>query len=362
MTIHHLMPASPYTTRFLELLATNPVYFPAREHTLWIEQAPGSAFRVARRGEFVPHAVGPWGFLRAFQGLRSDDGVVIHQLSNPRLLLYLLSSPKAIRRCAWSVWGGDVYYDLYRPQTWVHSWRERMRHAVIPRVPVVSSMVPGDFEYVRQKYRSRAKYVEAFYPIPMDARGLVPADAGEPANGKTAVTILVGNSGDPLNHHAWVFDTLSRFRGPGLRVIVPLAYGDPAYVASTIELGRELFGDGFVPLTEFLPPEHYARLIRDVDAAVMNHGFQQALGNIIALLLLGKKVYVRGDTTPYDYFRDLGVVIHDTRRLPEESLAGIATFPAADGVANSAKVRAQLSEANAVAGWRKLFDTLRATT
>lgn len=360
MTFHHLMPASPYTTRFLELIASNPASFPAREHTFWIERAPGSTFRVARRGEFVSHAVGPWGFLRAFQRLRAGDRVVIHQLSNPRLLFYLLFSPKAMRRCAWSVWGGDVYYDLYRPQTWAHSLRERIRHAVIPRIPVVSSMVPGDFEFVRQKYGSRARYVEAFYPIPMDARELVPADVV--ANGKDGVTVLVGNSGDPLNHHEWVFDALSRFRGQGLRVVVPLAYGDPAYVASIIERGRELFGDRFTPLTEFLPPEHYARLIRDVDSAVMNHGFQQALGNIIALLLLGKKVYVRGDTTPYAYFRDLGVVIHDTRRLPEESLAEIATFAAADGVANSRKVRAHLSEANAVAGWRKLFDTLRATT
>jgi len=357
VTFHHLMPASPYTTRFLELLASHPAAFSSKEHVFWIEQAPGSTFHVARRGEFVPRAIGAWGFLRAFQGLRADDRIVIHQLSNPRLLAYLLVNLTRARRCAWSIWGGDVYYDVYRPKTWSHDLRERMRHAVIPRIPVISSMVPGDVEFVREKYGSRATYVEAFYPIPMDSRALVPGL--DEVNAKTGVTILVGNSGDPLNHHAWVFEALARFRGDGIRVVVPLAYGDPTYVASVIARGREIFGDRFTPLTDFLPSEQYARLIREVDAAVMNHGFQQALGNIIALLLLGKKVYVRGDTTTFGYFQGLGVRIDDTRLVPQQSLAEIVSFTREDGVANSERVRAHLSEANAVAGWRKLFDTLR---
>jgi len=359
---HHVMPASPYTTRFLELIASHPAAFPAKEHEFWIEQAPGSTFRVARRGELVPRAMGPWGFLRAFQEMRPTDRLVIHQLSNPRLVLGLLLSLRTARRCAWCVWGGDVYYDLYRPRTWLHGWRERMRRAVIPWIPVVCSMVPGDFEYVRKTYGSRAKYVEAFYPSPMDSRALVPADAGDVANAKDGVTVLVGNSGDPSNQHAWVFDTLARFRGPKLRVVAPLAYGDRAYVDSVVGHGRDLFGDRFMPLTEFLPPEQYGRLIREVDAAIMNHGFQQALGNVIALLLLGRKVYVRGDTTTYGYFKDLGVEVHDTRLVADQSLADLAAFAPETGARNSDLVRSHLSEANAVGGWQRLFDTLRATT
>jgi hypothetical protein len=156
-----------------------------------------------------------------------------------------------------------------------------------------------------------------------------------------------------------VFRSLARFRSEGVRIVSPLSYGDPAYVASVIALGNELFGDQFTPLTEFLPPEQYARLIREVDAAIMNHGFQQALGNIIAMLMLGRKVFVRSDTTPYRYFHDLGITVHDTLRIPESTLAELREFAPETGTRNAESIRRHLSEANAVDGWRRFFDTMR---
>ncbi len=358
--IHHLIASSPYTTRFMKLLEDHPDVFPPQEHRFWIEGARGSGFRVEDRGRIPRTDVGAWGFLRAFQALGQHDRIVIHQLSNPRLLLYLFVFRAAARRCAWAVWGGDVYYYRSGPRTSAHAWRERLRRSVIPLVPVISSMVPGDVEVVRNVYGSRAKYVRSFYPIPMDHDSLdvVPAEP----RGDRGFTILVGNSGDPANDHAGVFSALSRFRGEGVRVVSPLSYGDRAYVASVIGLGRESFGDRFTPLTDFLPPEQYARLIRDVDVAIMNHGYQQALGNIIALLLMGKKVFVRSDTTPFRYFNDLDVSVFDTLRVPQMSLAEIAEFSTESGWRNSERVREHLSEANAVAGWRALFDTLRGVT
>jgi dTDP-N-acetylfucosamine:lipid II N-acetylfucosaminyltransferase len=217
--------------------------------------------------------------------------------------------------------------------------------------------VPGDFETLRTVYGTRARYVPAFYPIPMDGRTLEPG-ASPGAEGRT-VTLLVGNSGDPSNQHEWVFRSLARFRSEGVRILSPLSYGDPAYVASVIALGHELFGDQFTPLTEFLPPEQYARLIRDVDVAIMNHGYQQALGNIIAMLMLGKKVFVRSDTTTYRYFHDLGITVHDTLRIPESTLAELLEFAPETGTRNAESIRHQLSETSAVAGWRRLFDSVR---
>lgn len=355
--IHHLISASPYTARFLELLEDHPDVFPPAEHCFWIESAPGSAFRSSGTGPIRRVEVGPWGFLRAFRSLTRDDRVVIHQLNNPRLLLHLFCFRGAARRCAWQIWGGDVYYFRYRPRTWPHAVREALRRAVIPAFPVISGIVPGDVETVRSVYGSRAKYVRAFYPIPMDDRSLETASAAERRG--NGVTLLVGNSGDPSNDHAEVFRTLARFRSQGVRIVSPLSYGDAPYVASVIALGRELFGDQFTPLTEFLPPEQYARLIREVDTAIMNHGYQQALGNIVALLMLGKKVFVRSDTTPYGYFHDLDIAVFDTLRIPGLSLPELVEFAPETGRRNAESVRAHLSEANAVAGWKALFETVR---
>jgi len=355
--IHHLISSSPYTTRFLRLLEDHPDVFPPGEHHVWIEGPRAPAFRVTGAGRLPRTEVGPWGFLRAFRRLAPGDRVVIHQLTNPRLLLYLFLFRRAARRCAWVFWGGDVYYHRFRPRAWPHALRERLRRSVIPAFPVVAGFVPGDFETVRAVYGSRARYVRAFYPIPTDDPAT--ADDGPPAPGPRSITILVGNSGAPANEHAWVYRTLARFRSEDLRILSPLSYGDPDYVASTIALGRELFGERFVPLTDFLPPEQYARLIGGVDAAVMNHGHQQALGNVVALLMMGKKVFVRSDTTPYRFFGDLGIQVFDTLRLPEMTFAELAGFAPETGKRNAESVRALLSEENAVAGWAEVFRTAR---
>lgn len=354
--IHHLIASSPYTTRFLKLLRDHPREFPPGEHCFWVEKLRRSAFRVERVEPLSQIAVGAWGFLRAFRQLGETDRVIIHQLSNPRLLLYLLISRRSARRCAWSIWGGDVYYFKYRGKTWADDLRESLRRAVIPSIPVISSMIPGDYEVVRAVYGSRAKYVNAFYPIPMSYDSLEPGDATSPLERR--VTILIGNSGDPSNRHAEILRLLSRFRDEGLHIVAPLAYGDRRYVASVVETGRELFGEKFSPLTDFMPPEQYARLIGETNAAIMNHGHQQALGNIIAMLMLGKKVFVRSDATPYHYFGDLGITVYDTLSLPQLALAEIIDFAPEIGARNAASIRAHLSEENAVAGWKNLFTAL----
>jgi hypothetical protein len=354
--IHHLLPASPYTRRFLEFLAAHSEAFPPGQHRFWLESPRDPAFRAGEAGRLRCERVGSWGFLRAFRALRHEDRVVIHQLSNPRLLAFLSVVRGAARRCAWVYWGGDVYYFRYRPRGCASALRERLRRAVIPAIPVVAGLVPGDFEVLRATYGTRARYVCTFYPLPMDPQALQPVERAAPRGGP--VTLLVGNSGDPSNGHAWVLEALTRFRDRDVRVLAPLSYGDRAYIASVIALGRERFGDRFTPLTEFLPPEQYARLLRDVDAVIMNHPFQQGLGNIAALLLLGKKVYVRSDTTSFGWLQDLGVRVFDTLQLPGTTLEELAAFEPGAGTRNSALVRARLAESNAVAGWRELFGAL----
>ena len=48
-----------------------------------------------------------------------------------------------------------------------------------------------------------------------------------------------------------------------------------------------------------------------IDIAIFNHRRQQGMGNIITLLGLGKKVYVRTDTTTWDALRHLAITVFD---------------------------------------------------
>nr|MDA3878207.1 TDP-N-acetylfucosamine:lipid II N-acetylfucosaminyltransferase [Halothiobacillus sp.] len=75
--------------------------------------------------------------------------------------------------------------------------------------------------------------------------------------------------------------------------------------------GKEMFGNKFTPLLEFMPFENYLELLGQIDIAVFAHKRQQAMGNTITLLGLGKKVYMHSDVTPWAMFNELGVKVFD---------------------------------------------------
>src|SRR6185437_3128899 len=72
-------------------------------------------------------------------------------------------------------------------------------------------------------------------------------------------------------------------------------------------------GDRFNPLTVFMSFEQYNDYLRGVDIVIFNHMRQQAMGNTIALLSLGKTVWLRSDVTPWSYFNELGLSVYDSR-------------------------------------------------
>ena len=48
---------------------------------------------------------------------------------------------------------------------------------------------------------------------------------------------------------------------------------------------------------------------------IFGHKRQQALGNSIILLGLGKKVYMRNDITPWQFFADISVKVYNSENI-----------------------------------------------
>lgn len=47
--------------------------------------------------------------------------------------------------------------------------------------------------------------------------------------------------------------------------------------------GKELFGEKFIPLTEFMTFEKYLEFLGSIDIAIFAHKRQQAMGNTITI-------------------------------------------------------------------------------
>lgn len=125
--------------------------------------------------------------------------------------------------------------------------------------------------------------------------------------------ILLGNSASATNNHLEAFDLLSKFDLQDRRIVAPLSYGCHKYARAIKSKGIKQFGDRFVPLTSFLPIEEYNRLMSNCGIVIMNHYRPQAVGNIIAALYMGCKVFLN-ETNIYQYFNDLGCHIYSIDR------------------------------------------------
>jgi len=82
-----------------------------------------------------------------------------------------------------------------------------------------------------------------------------------------------------------------------------------------VKLGAKLFGDKFSPLLDFMPFENYMELLGKIDVAVFAHKRQQAMGNIVTLLGLGKKIYMRSNVTSWMIFSEQGIKVFDVDKL-----------------------------------------------
>ena len=188
-----------------------------------------------------------------------------------------------------------------------------LRRRIIPHFPEIAAFVEEDVDLIRNLYTSNAVYTQILYPIPVNTSHLNNSKNQKEGN---EVVFLTGNSGDPSNLHIEMLDYLSRFRNENIRVKCPLSYGGSAlYRQNVISYGRQIFGDNFQPITQFMNAGEYAQLLVTVDVALMNHKRQQGLGNILALMYLGRKIYMRSDISSFYFFKRQDIEVCDIEML-----------------------------------------------
>ncbi len=352
--IYHFMGGSPYIKKFISFMIENKNHFNLDEHFFIINDS-GKFKLDTELIQQIKHVrlESKWDFIGVLNKLSKKDKLIIHGLFNPRLLAYLFINRRMIKRCTWSIWGGDVYFYKYKSNSLRHNLIEFLRRSVIPEIPVVTALVKGDYEIIREVYGSNAKYIYSFYPNPVDFQLI---DEISISKEKQATkTVMIGNSGDPSNNHGEIFEMLKRFKDEDIRVICPLSYGDTDYINKTIYKGQKAFGSKFIPLTEYLPPEDYIRVIAEVDVAIMNHNRQQGLGNIIMLLAMGKKVYIREGTSHFQFFIENEIEIYGIESLYESSFTDIFTMHKEQCNKNMIRVKQMFSNNSYIRMWNDVF-------
>ena len=277
--------------------------------------------------------------------IEDAEKVILHGLFSDDLINYLYLHQRFLEKCYWVMWGGDLYGHINPVKTWKNTFRIHRRRRVIQEMGGLITYIKGDYDLACKHYGVRGKHYESF----MYTSNLYKDYNIKPKEHKT-INILVGNSADPSNNHLEVFEKLLQYKDEDIKIIVPLSYSSQENAKKVIVKGREMFGDKFEPLTEYMPFEEYLKLLGKIDMAVFAHNRQQAMGNIITLLGLGKKVYIKNDITPWETFEDTGIKVFDvasvTIDLLEEDIKR----------ENQKRVKEYFSEGNYLKQLNKLFE------
>lgn len=289
-----------------------------------------------------------------FPILIKSNWIYIHYLPYGPSLFFLYFIRRLLKKSTWIIWGGDLYVYRDSNQSIMTKIYESLRKKIIPRFAEVASFLEGDAILSKKIYRSNSTYRHILYPLPIDLDAL-PKKIHIKKDGTT--TILIGNSADPSNNHLEVLKLLSKFRTEKIRIICPLSYySDENYIKSIITMGSNLFKHNFIPITDFMSKNEYLHLLKEIDICLMNHNRQQALGNIIPLLYLGKKLYIKSGITTYDFLNEIKCVVFDIETIKKSTWQSFILFDEDSALNNQKAIYSATSKEHCSELWRTLLE------
>ena len=296
-------------------------------------------------------------FFKILKHLYSADNIFLHGLFFKNIIIILFANPWLLKKCKWILWGGDLYsYKKYIKKKKLKSKiYEYIRSFVIKNVEGIITYIKGDYNLAKDWYNTNANYyVSMMYLSNIPSYNI--QDINHINNIREYIFIQVGNSANPSNNHIEILDEIKKVKTENrkFKIICPLSYGQEDYAEKIIQYGKKIFGKDFVPLTKFMDLKTYNKLQSNIDVAIFNHQRQQAMGNIITLLYLGKKVYIRDDITTWSFMQKNDIKVYSfnnyNNNLMEKIDPEIAKL-------NRKKIGARFNIDVFIEEWSKIFNS-----
>ncbi len=250
--------------------------------------------------------------------LYTADKIIISGVFYTKLILACeLFRNRLIKKTYLHFWGGDFY--CYAANNKTHRIRQKIKRVLLSPVYRNAAglifLIKGEYErFVKLLGIENRNFIA---PVPDDPQDKRWFELINEAADHQEVRILLGNSRVPTNCHEEAINALAKYKDKDIRVFCPLSYplGNNIYRESIIKIGHETFGDKFIPMLEFLPYNEYRRFLASIDIGVFANNRQQAMGNIGGLVQLGKKVYIKQDTSMWQRYSDENYIIFDFNQI-----------------------------------------------
>ena len=136
--------------------------------------------------------------------------------------------------------------------------------------------------------------------------------------------IMVGHSSSPGGNHFEVLEYLHQIN-PDFSIFLPLSYGDKVYGDCIEKEARARFNNLEV-LRENLSKSLYYKKLKEIGWVIINVKVQEGLGNIIALIWMGVKVFLDERSSTFKDFKGWGMIIYSIQtQLTKKELTDTLT-------------------------------------
>ncbi|WP_394153246.1 TDP-N-acetylfucosamine:lipid II N-acetylfucosaminyltransferase [Vibrio maritimus] len=232
------------------------------------------------------------------------EKIVLHGLFDFNLIALLFFNPLLLKKVHWIIWGGDLYNFVSPDDSLVGKIKFYIRRKSIENFGFLLTYLDKDIELVREIYGAKGTHLECLMYTSNVYKQLEITKGIE-----SQINIQVGNSSDPSNNHISALNIIEPFIDNNVTVHIPLSYGDDGYSKQVAEYVAANHPERVECLHDFMAMDEYLSFLGGIDIAIFNHDRQQAMGNIITLLGLGKTVYLRPGTAQWELFSNQGIVV-----------------------------------------------------
>jgi len=281
--------------------------------------------------------------------MNTSSNIYLHSMMTHKIPLLLFFQPWLLKRTDWIIWGADLHFYSDHPKGLYFTLYEHIRKTVIKHLRGIISHTPADYSLAKEFYDTRAVFKECiYYPsaFPFNIMNI----KSEPKPHDT-VNIMVGNSASHANNHIQVFERLKKIEYP-VHIFSPLSYGDQDYAMEVIHAGENAFQERFHPMTEYMALEDYYSFLGSIDIAVFDLNRQQGLGNIITLLYLEKKLFIRVPSSLSDLLDRKGFTYFNIDKIETELFKELSDE---DVKKNHTIAKEKFSMSQAIKDWSNIF-------
>ncbi len=318
----------------------------------------------------------------------SPKAIILHSLPS-KFAQILATIPASVPLC-WMVWGYDLYElypikpRLYAPYTRqflvkrdrLYPIREFLkrnpvlrrvfyrilpnRHdkelsilKVLPRINYFCTYIREDYNVFTSFFPYRPVYVEsAFSSVDQYLAGCMDSIVLE-----SATNVLIGNSNSATSNYPDAIRKVTPHKNQFDKVFVILSYGEEVgYTEEVLECGKKHLGSQFHPLLTVLDRNTYIELLQGCHTGIFYHYRQQAMGNIIAMLYLGCRVYLSEENPAFHYFTRQNITVFSIEK--DLDLTGFSRLNPQVALENRQKIMSLFSKEKVDSGLRNLVNAL----